>query len=273
MRFKPNGCDHLLLGRTLAHTLSPQIHSMLFKITGEMGSYGICECEEQELSDVYKTLRTLKGYNVTIPYKCSIIPFIDRLDETAQLCGAVNCVANTNSGAVGYNTDITGFEQSLLMNGISLSGKVLLLGYGGAGKMMAVSALRKGAQLTVADLSVPDINEMCQRLYKSAQACTLDAISGHFDLCINATPVGMYPKVKNCPIPDEVIANCDAFFDAIYNPSQTVLMKKAKDMGKKCVGGIEMLVIQAVQSHRIWYNAQFTDEQIASVIEQTKELL
>lgn len=273
MCFKPEGCDHLLLGRTLAHTLSPQIHKMLFEITGKKGSYGICECEENELSEVYKTLRTLEGYNVTIPYKCSIMPFLDRLDETAELCGAVNCVANTDGESVGYNTDITGFEQSLESNGISLIGKVLLLGYGGAGRMMAVSALRAGAQLTVADLTVPDINEMCHRLYKSADACTLNAIKGHFDLCINATPVGMYPKVKNCPIPDEVIANCDAFFDAIYNPSQTVLLKKASEMGKKCVGGIEMLVIQAVQSHRIWYGAQFTDEQIASVTERTKELL
>lgn len=273
MRIKPDGCDHLLLGRSLPHTLSPQIHEMLFELTGKKGTYGTIECEKDELSDAYKKLSALEGYNITIPYKCDIMPFLDRLDETAQLCGAVNCVANFGGEAVGYNTDITGFEQSLEMNGISLSGKVLLLGYGGAGKMMAVSALRAGAQLTVADLTIPNITDMCLRLVKSAQACTFDAISGSFDLCINATPVGMYPKVKGCPIPDEVIEKCDAFFDAIYNPPQTVLMKKASALGKKCVGGIEMLVIQAVQSHRIWYGAEFTDEQIATVIERTKELL
>lgn len=273
MRIKPDGCDHLLLGRSLPHTLSPQIHSMLFKITGRSGCYGTIECEKDELPAAYEKLRGLEGYNITIPYKCDIMPYLDRLDETAQLCGAVNCVSNSGGEAVGYNTDMTGFERSLEMNGISLGGRVLLLGYGGAGKMMAVSALRAGAKLTVADLTVPDINEMCLRLSKSAQACTLDAISGDFDLCINATPVGMYPKVKACPIPDEIIARCGAFFDAIYNPSETVLLKKARELGKKCVGGIEMLVIQAVQSHVFWYGAEFTAEQIASVIEQTKKLL
>ncbi len=273
MNIRPENCDHLLLGRSLVHTLSPQIHSQLFSITGKAGTYGICECERDELTNVYKTLRTLVGYNVTIPYKLDIIPFLDKLDETAEVCGAVNCVANTPDGAVGYNTDITGFEQSLKMNGISLSGKVLLLGFGGAGRMMAAAALRAGAQLTVADINVPDINELCLRLYKSAQACTIDSIKGEYDLCINATPVGMYPKVKNCPIPDDVIAGCGAFFDAIYNPEKTVLIQKAEAQGKKCVGGMEMLVIQAVQSHRLWYGAQFTDEQITQVIKNTREIL
>ncbi len=273
MKFTPNGCDHLLLGRSLAHTLSPQIHAQLFEITGKKGSYGICECEPQELGDVYKTLRTLVGYNVTIPYKCDIIPFLDGLDETAQVCGAVNCVANTEKGAIGYNTDITGFEYALKANGLSLSGKVLLLGFGGAGKMMAAAALRAGAQLTVADLTVPDINELCLRLYKSAQACTIDSIKGEYDLCINATPVGMYPKVKGCPITDEVIDKCGSFFDAIYNPEKTVLIQKAEAQGKKCASGMEMLVVQAAQSHTLWYGAKFTDEQIARVTKRTREIL
>ncbi len=274
MNLNSHNIDFFLLGRSLPHTLSPQIHELLFSLTGRSAEYGICECERDELPEVYDSvLKNKQGYNVTIPYKCDICRYLDGLDGTAELCDAVNCVKNQDGRAIGYNTDIVGFTRSLESNGIELGGRVLLLGYGGAGKMMAAAALQAGARLTVADLTLPDLSELCHRLYKSADACTLDSIVGSFDLCINATPVGMFPKVRDCPVSEEIIANCGAVFDAVYNPKETVFLKIAREHGIKGVSGMEMLVIQAAQSHTIWYGAQFTKQQLDDIVEKVRALL
>lgn len=269
-----NSNEYLLLGRSLPHTLSPQIHKLLFELTGKEGKYGLCECEREQLPDIYENvLSKTAGYNVTIPYKCDIMPFLDGIDDTASVCGAVNCVSNSGGRAVGHNTDIVGFTRSLEAHEIPLNGRVLLLGYGGAGKMIAAAALTAGASLTVADIRPPDLTELCGRLYKSADACSVDSVTGSYDLCINATPVGMFPKVRDCPVPEKIIAGCSAVFDVVYNPKETVFIKTAKKHGIKAVGGMEMLVIQAAHSHTIWYGAQFTKEQLCVITEKVRALL
>ena len=100
---------------------------------------------------------------------------------------------------------------------------------------------------------------------------TYEKIAGHFDVLINSTPVGMYPDSESCPVGDEIINSCDKFFDAIYNPVETVLIKKAKSMGKTAVGGMAMLVYQAVVAHEIWDDVQYNENDINKLIKDMED--
>lgn len=266
---------YALLGGTLKHTMSPPIHSRLFELRGRDFEYEIVEASEEKLSDKAAYLNGLSGYNVTIPHKIGIIDYIDRLDKTAEKYHSVNCVDNKNGVLTGYNTDVDGFLRSLSANGGKLDGKVLLLGAGGVGRMMAIEACCAGGELTMAVL--PDFIPQAEIVKKDilkicpdakVEIVTFDAIHGSFDVMINATPVGMYPKCDECVVSDEIISRTNFVFDAIYNPRETLLIKKAKSMGITAVGGMAMLVWQAVSAHEIWDGDSYTNEEAQAIIDE-----
>lgn len=266
---------YAILGETLKHTMSPPIHARLFELKNREFEYEICEVKPEDLNEKAKYLNSLNGYNITIPHKIGIIDCIDKLDESAKRYGAVNCVDNKDGVLTGYNTDCDGFLRSILSSGGKLDGNVLLLGAGGVGRMMAIETCRAGGKLTMAVLddfvpSAQKVKEDILKLVPDAEVniTGFDKISGHFDTMINATPVGMYPKCDACVVSDEVIKNADFVFDAIYNPRETQLMKKAKAFGSKAVGGMAMLVWQAVSAHEIWDNDEYTDEEVQSIIDE-----
>lgn len=270
--------EFCLIGETLRHSMSPQIHKKLFEISDMQGNYYLREINKDNFGCEAKELKKLTGYNITIPYKVDIIPFLDKIDTMAKKYGAVNCVYNNKGISTGYNTDVDGFLKSLEVNHISLNKKVLLLGLGGVGRMMAFEAVSAGAELTVAvrensvlksQTIIDDIKSKCK--CADIKLIEYKDISGHFDTLINSTPVGMYPHGDKCPVSDEVIKNCDAVFDAIYNPVKTQLVAKALSMGKTAVGGMEMLVYQAVVAHEIWDNAEYKTSDIKKVIEEMED--
>lgn len=267
-----------LIGETLGHSMSPQIHKQLFELSGKDGTYCINEIKKSEFSRKAKELSLYTGYNITIPYKVDIIPYLDKIDESALRYGAVNCVDNKNGISTGYNTDVDGFLKSLEVNNILLSGKVLLLGNGGVGRMMACESCLAGGSLTIAvregsQKKALEVKEFILSKVENAEIeiVTYENISGHFDVLINATPVGMYPNTDGCPVDDKVIENCENFFDAIYNPVETVLIRKAKSMGKKAVGGMEMLVYQAVVAHEIWDGVSYLQKDIQNLIKDMEK--
>lgn len=266
---------YALLGGTLKHTMSPPIHSRLFELRGRDFEYEIVEASEEKLSDKATYLNGLSGYNVTIPHKIGIIDYIDRLDKTAEKYHSVNCVNNKNGVLTGYNTDVDGFLRSLSANGGKLDGKVLLLGAGGVGRMMAIETCCAGGELTIAVL--PDFIPQAEIVKKDilkicpdakVEIVTFDAIHGSFDVMINATPVGMYPNCDACVVSDKVISSVDFVFDAIYNPRETLLIKKAKSLGITAVGGMAMLVWQAVSAHEIWDGDSYTNEEVQAIIDE-----
>ncbi len=278
-----------LLGYPLKHTMSPPIHKRLFELSGRKEGnyeYFLTEIPPESLADAYEnTLKKLVGYNITIPYKVDIIPYLTRLDESAAKYRSVNCVRNRDGEAVGFNTDCKGFLRSVTEEGGSLSGRVLQAGCGGVGRMMAIEAVCSGADLTVCvrkgseDKVRPVIEYREAHLgdenvaRSSITVVHEDEISGHFDLLMNSTSVGMFPNVDACPVPDEAIKNSDMVFDVIYNPRDTLLIKKAAEYGKKTVGGMAMLVWQAVVSHEIWNGCKFAYEDIAKLISDMEELM
>lgn len=270
---------YALIGDKLGHTLSPPIHKRLFELRGREFSYELLEIDPAELDGKKAQLRELSGYNVTIPHKPAIIAQLDKLDESAKRYGAVNCVDTKDGVSVGYNTDCDGFLRSVKNSGGKLSGNTLLLGAGGVGRMMAIETALAGGRLTMAVLE--DFKPQAEKVKADilekvpgadVRIVTFDAIPDeHFDTLINATPVGMYPKCDACAVGDEVIARADFVFDAIYNPKETLLIQKAKALGKTAVGGMAMLVWQAVSAHEIWDGDSYADDEVQAIIDEMYE--
>lgn len=270
--------DYVLLGHPLGHSLSPWIHRHLFESQQCDATYALLDLTQDALGICAKSLCDYAGYNVTIPYKLEIMQYLDRLDASAEHCGAVNCVAVRDGKQIGYNTDRDGFVQSLPEERLGM--RVLLIGCGGVGRMMATEAAAHGATLTIAvrRASMAKIRPFCRALsagYPTA-AITLVAveeINGDFDLLLNATPIGMFPHPEECPVSEDVIARCGLVFDAIYNPVETQLLKIAAAHGIATVDGMEMLVRQAACAHTIWYGAQFSDALLHDLTDKARKEL
>ena len=271
---------YAILGYPLKHTMSPPIHKRLFELEGKTAEYEICELPPEELSEKADYLNSLGGYNITIPFKVDIIKYLDELDESAKRYNSVNCVVNRDGKNIGFNTDCYGFLRSLEAEGMSLSGKVLQIGCGGVGRMMAIEAALHGADLTIVSLPefIKGAEEAAAEAKKLApnakiKVITHDQISGEFDLLVNASPVGMFPKTEECPVTEDVVKSCKNVFEVIYNPDVTMLMKIAEKNNIKAVGGMAMLVWQAVVAHEIWSGAKYKDEDIAELISDMRKEL
>ena len=274
--------QYALLGESLKHTMSPPIHKRLFELKGREFNYEIIELKAQELESNKDKLLSLTGMNITIPHKIGIIPYCDKLDESAKRYNSVNCIDNKGGVHTGYNTDCDGFLKTISAMGLDLSGEVLLIGCGGVGRMMAIEASLKGAKLTIAVLKsdIPLAEQVCREIKAMKADAEIEIVLNteiptgkKYSLLMNATPVGMFPKTDACPVPDEIIENSGAVFDVIYNPRKTQLIKKAEALGKKASGGMAMLVYQAVSAHEIWDNDSYDEKDIARLISDMEDMV
>lgn len=269
-----------LIGYPLGHSMSAVIHRELFKISGMDAAYTLKEVAPEDLKSMFDTeLKTLNGFNVTIPHKIDIIPCLDELSPRAELFGAVNTVDVKEDKTVGHNTDCSGFLRAIDMAGITLGGRVLLLGSGGVARMIAFESILADADLTIAvrESDIPAANvikqEIKDKLGKDCKIILLSEAKGGYDLVVNGTPVGMYPNVDSCPVEEGVIASSKAAFDVIYNPIETKFTKYAKAAGVKCSSGLSMLVWQAAVAQEIWNKVKFSKEDIKAVIDITEKEL
>lgn len=270
--------QYTLIGHPLGHSMSPFIHERLFAMAGRKAEYTLTDIVPEHLLEKEPFLRSLQGFNITIPHKMAVIPMVDRLDESARRYESVNCVANVDGKLVGYNTDCDGFTMSV--KDYPMDGKVLLIGCGGVGRMIATEALRSGADLTIG--IIPQDRKLVETFIQEAKQQMPDArvqyavtaeIHEKFDVIINASPVGMFPKVDACPVSDELIDQADYFFDVIYNPTKTLFLRKALAQGKTAKGGAAMLVLQAVRAHEIWNGDSYTQEQIDTIIREMEQTI
>lgn len=239
-----------LIGRTLGHSFSARYFADKFQREGlaDTHRYDLFELPEIEcVKELIATTEGLVGFNVTIPYKQQIIPYLDSLSAEAGNIGAVNCVKIESDGRLtGYNTDIDGIRLSLdkLLGGVEIDA-ALVLGTGGASQAVQyvlaernipysiVSRDRAKGNLTYGDLKV-------------------EVTSSHH-LIINSSPVGMYPHVDQCPdIPYELLTADHYLFDLVYNPERTLFAERAATMGAHTLCGLDMLYAQAESAWRIW---------------------
>lgn len=270
--------QYTLIGHPLGHSMSPFIHERLFAMAGRKAEYTLTDIAPEHLLEKEPFLRSLQGFNITIPHKMAVIPMVDQLDESAKRYDSVNCVANADGKLVGYNTDCDGFTMSV--KDYPMDGKVLLIGCGGVGRMIATEALRSGANLTIG--IIPQDRKLVETFIQEAKQQMPDAkvqyavtaeIHEKFDVIINASPVGMFPKADACPVSDELIDQADYFFDVIYNPTKTLFLRKALAQGKTAKGGAAMLVLQAVRAHEIWNGDSYTQEQIDTIIREMEQTI
>lgn len=266
-----------LIGEKLHHSLSKILQEELFLLDHKNDNFDMLEIPIETFSTKknIKQLKTYRGLCVTIPYKTDIIPYLDRLDQSAQNFGAVNVVHNDNGTYVGYNTDVYGFLQSLASNHIALTNAaVCVLGAGGVGHMFAIQCALSGAkQIDIAirpssKEKAEDIKAKITQIKPGLPVRIIDIqkITGTYDLLINATPVGTAPNVTQCPVDPAVLNGVSAVFDCIYNPPRTALLKACDEKKIKAVGGMSMLVWQAVKAHEIWDRTHYKTKDINHLI-------
>lgn len=276
---KMNAQKAAVIGHPIGHTMSPFLHKGLFSLSGIPLEYSVLDIPD--LEEGIGLLRELDCFNVTIPHKTAIIPYLDELDEKARACGSVNTVRVKNGKMSGFTTDGPGCRKSLESHGLGFSGDLLLLGNGGAARAIAFEAVASGenVRLTIAcrESSLQKARKLAQELSVwgdklqkslfSVEVTEYGALTefGPWDLLLNATSVGMYPKAGESPVPESIVRRCGAVFDAVYNPEETWLLQMAKACGIPAVGGMEMLVYQAAEAHEIWYGASFRPEDLRAL--------
>ncbi|TVP90198.1 shikimate dehydrogenase [Alkalibacterium sp.] len=264
-----------LIGEKLTHSLSPNLHKTIYQRTGINAAYKNFPSPEDKIPQVIESLRLLSisGTNVTIPYKETVMPFLDDIDPTAQKLGVVNTILNQDGYLKGFNTDYDGFGLLFERRGWSLKDKsVTVLGTGGSSKMV-VQYLKDHGTSSITLVSRTAKGQSADKLVTYATYDQLPTLKG--DYLINTTPVGMYPHIDDSPITDETAQHFNAFIDLIYNPLETVFLKQGRSLGKPAVNGLEMLIGQAIKSIEIWEDRSLSPDLMDELIQdfdQWKEL-
>jgi shikimate dehydrogenase len=236
-----------LIGYPLTHSFSKNYFTEKFKKEGiENCRYENFELANiSSLSNVLDNNPGLEGLNVTIPYKESVLPFLNEMDEVVKKIGACNCISLGNKKLIGYNTDVIGFEKSLLKKYDVEHKNALILGTGGAAK--AVEFVLRKRKIHYKYVSrYPSVKNL------SYEQLT-PAIIKEYSLIINTSPLGMYPKITEAPpLPYQAITEKHFLFDLIYNPEKTLFLKKGEEQGAMVQNGYDMLIYQAEESWKIW---------------------
>ena len=253
-----------IIGDPVEHSISPQIHNAAYARLGLNFTY--LALPVKNVKDAVRGIAALgiRGASVTMPHKQAIIPYLDRLDPLAQKIGAVNTVVNEGGKLIGYNTDGEAAYLSLRENKINITGKkIVLMGAGGAARSIAftLATKREAGELVIFDLvdkrSQALAAEVSARTKARAQSAHLSehilaSELGNAAVVINASPIGMRPKVNLTPIPKKLLHKGLAVFDIVYNPPLTRLLKDAQKAGCRTVPGLQMLVRQAGEQFRLF---------------------
>ena len=273
-RIGPETARFAVLGQSLPHTWSPYIHNSLFDAAGLDAVYLPVTVPPERLGSVTDVFRScFSGFNVTIPYKEKILPFLNDVDEAARVCGAVNTVEIRNGRMIGHITDGLGMLRAIEERGVETHrADVLILGGGGAARVAGYAFLSRGGRVTFAVRDAQKGNALVHALAQTQQdglhrlsvRPLADCAEAH-DILINCTPVGMYPHVDACPVSADAIARCRAVFDAVYNPRETRLLALARQNGLPAIEGLGMLFYQAVEAQKFWFG-----DRTASKAEQSR---
>lgn len=250
--------EYGLIGEKLGHSFSKQIHEKLADY-----QYDITPLTRDEFKDFMKA-RDFKAINVTIPYKCDVIPYLDEMDSNATSIGAVNTIVHKDGKLIGHNTDFSGFLYMIEHHNVMIRDKkVLVIGNGGASK--AIIAVLK--HLNAREIIIMDIISVPGVLLKE------EVTKQHTDVevIVNTSPVGMFPKVDESPIDLSIFKNCTSVLDVIYNPLQTKLTKQASELGMQAINGLEMLVGQAKYAVEFFLDKSIEDSVIDPIYQQIFE--
>jgi len=260
-----------IIGNPVEHSFSPVLQNTLCKKYSLNSIYVPFKVENENLKNAVDGMFSLgiKGMNVTVPHKKSVMSFVEEVDEIADIIGAVNTLKKTKTGYKGYNTDILGLEKSLKLNKIDIQDKrVMLLGAGGAANSAAVLVCKLGVKELVIVNRTAERAENLKNHVLNYFNSDIKVISfedlGNIqkpDIIINTTSVGMGADADLSPVKDANYFNgIEAVVDIIYIPWETKLLRDAKNCGCKTVNGFDMLIYQGIASFEIWNNIEISDD-------------
>ncbi len=234
-----------LIGFPLTHSFSKKYFTDIFTTEGIDATYENFPLEDiANLTMLWEDVQ-LEGLNVTIPYKESVIPFLDELSDAVKKIGACNCIKIESGRKIGYNTDVIGFDRSLVKKLKGRHTKALVLGTGGAAKAV-MYVLQQRSIKSIQVSRTPSVGMIG---YNDLSA---ERIAEH-TLIVNTTPLGMFPNTNACaPLPYEAITPLHYLYDLVYNPAKTLFLQKGEERGAVIENGHDMLVIQADESRKIW---------------------
>lgn len=256
-----------LLGNPVGHSMSPFMHSLFLEQTGVDGAYLAFAVETDKVGDALKGLHALgvKGCNVTIPHKETVIPYLVGMSDAAKACGAVNTLIYTEEGYYGDNTDGAGMLAALeAKQGWTPEGKkVIIAGAGGAAKGIAVAMALRGADtICIANRKVEKAQHLAEQIAGISSTKTAfvalselenPAVYGEYHTLVNTTSLGMSPKVDDMiPLCAEALTPEHLVVDAVYNPLETRLLRTAKEAGAKTASGLGMFLYQGALAFEAW---------------------
>lgn len=259
-----------LIATPIRHSISPEMHNSAFRALGLDYAYLAFEVDKEDLQNVITGLKALKvrGFNVSMPYKQGIIPYLDHLSKEAKLIGAINTVVNDHGILTGYNTDGTGLMEALRNNHQDPKDKkIIIVGCGGAATAITIQAAIDGAKEIIIynkkDQYYQNALETAKKVKENTdcqiQVKHLDDLVSlkedmhHSDIFINATSMGMKPHDNMSYIPSSDYFKEDLFVvDIIYNPKETRLLQLAKEANCQTINGIPMLIYQGATAFKLW---------------------
>ena len=242
---------YVVMGNPIAHSLSPVMHNMAFRATQSNAVY--IAVEVKDISSAITGFRNLhfKGASITIPYKVSVMEYLDVIDSTALSIKAVNTIIKDNGRLVGFNTDCDGAVRALSEK-TSISGKkIAIIGAGGAARAIAYGITSEKGSVTILNRSRDKGEQLARDLELNFRPLS-ECRHVKCDIVINTTPVGMTPYVDEMPLPADFLENDMVVMDVVYSPLKTKLLKTAENIGCVTVDGISMFVYQGAKQFELW---------------------
>ena len=253
-----------IIGYPIEHSMSPTMHNPALQELGLDYVYVAFEVHPDNLKNAVDAIRALgiKGINVTIPHKETIMKFLDEIDPISEKMGAINTIKNDEGYLKATNTDAAGAKKSLIDAGFTIEGKnIVFVGSGGAARSIAYILSEDAKRVVLTDIVEERAVTVAKEISKNMGANVEGKLASdkvladeikNADLLINATPIGMYPKEGISPISKDLLHQELFVFDVIYNPMETQLMKEAAGIGCKTLSGLDMLVNQGVIAFEWW---------------------
>ena len=245
---------YLVIGNPIEHSLSPKLHNHWFEKNNINAIYNKKQINEIDIKDIISELRNEKinGINVTVPFKQSIIPFVDELSAEANNVQSVNTIYKENNKVFGHNTDISGFELAMREKSYDIKGKkIFILGAGGVVSSIILALKKMGANKIILSNRTKKKAEQLKKIFSDLEIVDWGE-TPEFNMIINATSLGLN-KEDEIKLDYAGLGPNKLFYDVIYNPKQTKFLSKAKQFGNQTENGKMMFIYQAHQAFTLWH--------------------
>jgi len=273
-----------IIGKNIKNSLSPLFHNQIILKYSLKFCYLPFQVTENDLTQAIQGIRALsiKGVNVTFPYKEKVIEFLDKVEESARRIGAVNTIVNNKGILIGYNTDVIGFKKSLQEDAkfTVKKKKAVILGAGGAARAVVYALLEEEIEeicifnrtLEKAKMIKRNLSSFFPKSSISVFPLEEEDLKDKIEkahLLVNATSLGIPPRVDNTPLPDEKLFHPDLLvYDLIYHPVRTLFLRQAERAGAKIINGLPMLVYQGIESFYLWTGLKPEGKEVLKMIKR-----